>query len=123
MILEKGSKVLVSHRRLFEHDHGRYFVGVVEEYDSGVARVCGHTWMRDGYRGEFRRKDDERTKLIALASGTVIVYLLPASTRLDQLALEQEGVNVFVRDGHVVEMDVTEGVLHGGDAPRVRAAG
>jgi hypothetical protein len=55
MILERGAKVLVSHRRLFELDHGRYFIGVVEAYDAGVARVCGHTWTRDGYKGHFKR--------------------------------------------------------------------
>ncbi len=123
MILDNGAKVLISHRRLFELDHGRYFVGVIEDYDAGVARVGGHTWMRDGYRGEFKRKDGERTKLIALASGTVIVYILPTSTRLESLVIEQDGTNVFVRDGHGFEMDVTEGVLRGGDAARARAAG
>ena len=37
MILETGAKVLIAHRRLFEGDHGRYFTGVVEGYEGGLA--------------------------------------------------------------------------------------
>ena len=37
MILNKGAKVLISHRRLYETDHGRYFTGMVDAYEDGIA--------------------------------------------------------------------------------------
>ena len=115
MILEPGTKVLVSHRRLFEQDHGRFFSGVVEGYERGVARICGHTWVRDGYRGEYSRKSDARTKIISLSSGTVIVYQLPGTVKMDRLRMESENTSLFLRDGSGFEMDLTEGTLRGGE--------
>jgi len=112
MILESGTKVLLSHRRLFETDHARYFIGVVEGYEDGLARVTGHTWLRDGYTGEYVHKDDERTKIISITSGTVIVYQLPSSLQLGELAMRTEGHQVFLTDGADFCMDMTEAQLH-----------
>lgn len=102
----------MSHRRLFEGDHARFFVGVVEGYEHGVLRACGHTWIRDGYQGLFRRKEDERTKIFALSSGTVIVYVLPSTTNLESLRFCNEAGDVFVRDDFGLCMDLGEHVLH-----------
>ncbi len=112
MILEPGSKVLVCHRRLFESDHARYFVGMVNDYDQGIARVTGYTWTRDGYTGTFKRKQDERTKIISIASGTVIVYQLASAVDLGTLKLANENVNVMLSDEHGFQMDLSEGILH-----------
>ena len=115
MILQNGAKILVAHRRLFDADHGRFFVGLVEGYDDGIACVSGHTWIRDGYTGEFKRKDDERTKLIAIGSGNVIVYLLPTHVPLSSMQLVVAGTSVHLRGEGGFEMDLTEGVLHAGE--------
>ena len=116
MILNKGTKVLVSHRRLYETDHGRYFTGMVDAYEDGIARVTGQTWMHDGYRGSYKRKDDLRTKIVPILSGSVIVYQLPSDTNLDALEIVIEGVKMFMRDGEGFEMDLTEGVLQDGSS-------
>ncbi|MEM9380406.1 MAG: hypothetical protein AAGB93_10705, partial [Planctomycetota bacterium] len=116
MILRPGTKVLVAHRRLYATDHGRYFTGVVDAYEAGMARITGHTWMHDGYRGSYQQKDDERTKIVPILSGSVIVYQLPSDTLLDDLTVTVEGVKMFLRDGAGFEMDLTEGVLQDGQA-------
>jgi len=77
MILEPGNHLLVVHRRLFETDHSRFFVGRVEGYDCGIARVCGYSFGRDHLNSKFVRKPDLRTKLIAISSGSLIIYCLP----------------------------------------------
>jgi len=115
MILQPGTKVLISHRRLYATDHGRYFTGVVDAYEDGVARVTGNTWMHDGYRGAYKRKDDMRTKIVPIGSGSVIVYQLASDTCLHSLEVKVEGVKMFMRDGQGFEMDLTEGVLQDGD--------
>jgi hypothetical protein len=127
MILETGTKVLVSHRRLFEGDHARYFVGIVEGYEQGIARICGHTWTRDAYQGQYRRKDDERTKIVSIASGTVMLYALPSRVDLASVRIGCESGDVFLSDALGWRMDISEGVLHGGAplpgrrSPEVRA--
>jgi hypothetical protein len=110
MLLEKGAKVLICHRRLFAEDHPRFFVGTVDQYADGIAKVSGFSWTRDAARG-FQRKADERTKLIALASGAMIVYEVPASLHVESLRIEQPGGHsVIVTDGARFRMDLSERV-------------
>lgn len=116
MLIEPGMKLLVAHRRLFENDHLRYFIGAVDGYQDGIARVTGHSWLREGYKGRFSRKPTEATKLIALASGTMLVYQLPSSVHLDKLEFVSEDQEILLRDDRGFEMDLTE------TQPRVRDA-
>lgn len=115
MIFDKNAKVLVCHRRLFDLDHPRYFVGYVEEYEDGIARVGGFTMMRDGYTGTYIRKDDERTKIISLSSGALIVYQLPSTLNVEALTMRTESQRVVLEDDTGFSMDLSEGYLH--DAP------
>jgi hypothetical protein len=122
MILQPEAKILVAHRRFYSEDHTRYFIGEVEAYEEGIARITGNTWLRDGYQGTFHKKEDLRTKIIALASGSMIVYQLPDSVDLPSLDFHSEGTRIFLRDDQGFEMDMTEGVLRAGapiQRPRV----
>jgi len=120
MILETGSKILVAHRRLFAGDHARFFAGVVEGYEAGIVRVCGHTWQMDAYQGTFQRKEDERTKLLSLSSGTLIVYVLPSTADMASLHLASTCGEITLCDANGPVMDLTEGVLHGAPLSPVR---
>jgi hypothetical protein len=122
MILETGLPVLIFHRRLYEGDHMRHFLGVVEGYEAGVARVTGHTWVRDAYTGEFLRKNDARTKLISLSSGTLIAYQLPSTVDLDSVRIETSGAEVCVVDDSDFRMDLSEGNLHAAPKDGMRRA-
>ena len=66
-LLAPGDKVLLVHRRLFEGDGGRYFLGTADAYDSGVVKVTGVTCVR-GDIG-FVKKVQVRTKIMSLGSG------------------------------------------------------
>jgi hypothetical protein len=108
MLLSNGAKVLVCHRRLFSEDQSRFFFGVVEDYSEGIAKVSGFTWTRDPTHG-FQRKADRRTKLIAVASGSVIVYELGREIDLEVVRIEQPGGHaVFATDGAKFRMDLAE---------------
>jgi len=108
MILEPGSKTLIVHRRLFESDSPRYFVGTVDAYEHGVARVTGHTWLVDQLGGSFFRKPDSRTKIISLSAGTMIVYQLPASADLPHIKFEKYAGRIVLTDGKELKMDLCE---------------
>jgi hypothetical protein len=36
MLLKVGDKILVAHRRLYDKDEERFFVGRIEAYEAGV---------------------------------------------------------------------------------------
>ena len=90
-------------------DHGRYFVGIVDDYGDGLARIEGYTWLRDGYDGSFSRKQDLRTKMVPVTSGTVIVYELPESVDIDGFEIGVDGLRTVACDRAGFEMDLSEG--------------
>ena len=108
MLVSKGSKLFVSHRRLFAEDHPRFFFGTVQEYSDGIAKVSGFSWTRDPGHG-FQRKPDRRTKLISLGSGTLIVYQLPNEVDVEDIRVEHPtGHTVVATDGGKFRMDLSE---------------
>ena len=109
MILKRADKVLLAHRRLFADDQPRFFVGTVGDYIDGVAKVTGHSWLRDPVRGDVLQKGDCRTKIVSLSSGTLLVYQLPDATQLDELRIERgERQEVFLTDGASLRLDLTD---------------
>jgi len=113
MILQPGSKVLIVHRRLFREDQPRYFVGQIEEYENGIVSVTGFTWIRDPFKGTLLKKQDLRTKIVSLSSGTFLVYRLATDVDLTQLTIESDGCsNVCLTDGRELSIDLTENVHH-----------
>lgn len=110
-ILHEGDKVLVCHRRLFERDEERYFVGRLTAYDAGVLKVSGWTYLREFASGKVVRKDDLRTKLYSLASGTILVYQLPDATELDALEFTGNDGHVLLTDGSSLRMNLSERFL------------
>jgi hypothetical protein len=85
MILKEGDKLLVAHRRLFEGDECRFFVGRVDAYEDGVVKATGRTFVRVVTGGRVIEKPEERTKILSLSSGTLMVYQLPESVPLEAL--------------------------------------
>jgi hypothetical protein len=108
MILKPGDKVLIVHRRLFERDAARFFVGNVEEFDAGLAKVTGFSFSRDMGTGHVYKKDDPRTKIFAISSGTLLVYLLIGDLEIDKLHFVHVGTKFNLADGSGFEMDVTD---------------
>lgn len=108
MLFLKGANLMVCHRRLFSEDHLRFFFGTVEAYADGIAKVSGFTWTRDPTHG-FQRKSDRRTKLIALASGSLIIYEIPAEVDVEEVRIDQAGAHTVVAtDGSKFRMDLSE---------------
>ncbi len=108
-MLNPGEKIHVIHRRQFEKDARRHFVGQVELYQDGVARAVGYVFVVDDLNKHmFVRRPDRRTKLIPIASGDVIVNVLPPEVDLDQVHYELKDRSLFVTDGQGWSMDVKE---------------
>jgi hypothetical protein len=108
MILSSGSKVLIVHRRLFEDDHPRFFVGQIDAYENGIAKVTGFTFAFDIFDGHFDKKIDQRTKIFSITSGNVFFYELPRDVKIPNLKFEHERHFVHLIDGAGFKMDLSE---------------
>lgn len=108
MILKAGEKVHIIHRRHYEKDHHRHFVGVVEAYEQGVARVTGSVYAVDPINFTFMRRPEQRTRLVSVVSGDVLVNVLPAKVNLDKIVYKQERKAVRVTDGSEWHLDLSE---------------
>jgi len=108
MILKQGEKIHVIHRRQFEKDPHRHFVGLVDAYENGLARATGNIYTADLTKGVFFRRPEKRTRIIALASGDVLVNVIPDSVNLDAVVYKQEKKSVRVTDGSDWFLDISE---------------
>jgi hypothetical protein len=108
MILKRGEKVHVIHRRNFEKDHHRHFIGTVEAYEDGVARVTGHVYTVDPVKFAYMRRPEVRTRLIAIASGDLLVNIIPGNVELDKIIYRTEKKAVRVTDGSEWFLDISE---------------
>ncbi len=108
MILQKGEKIHVIHRRHFEKDPHRHFIGVVDVYENGLARVTGHIYTVDLVKFSFFRRAEQRTRIVALHSGDVIVNVIPQSVNLEKIVYKQEKKSVRVTDGSEWAMEISE---------------
>ena len=110
-MLEQGEKLLIVHRRLFENDTPRFFVGEVQAYEAGIVKVKGYTFVKDLFSGNMKKKAGSRIKFMSIISGTFIVYQLPVTVLLDSVRfdLDQDGALVLKDDGGF-SMDVAESV-------------
>lgn len=110
-MLEQGEKLLIVHRRLFEKDIPRFFVGEVQAYEAGIAKVNGYTFAKDMFTGNIKKKPDFRTKIISIVSGNLIVYQLPVTVFLESLefSMAEHGGIVLMDEGGF-SMDISEAV-------------
>jgi hypothetical protein len=108
MVLKEGDKILVAHRRLFEKDVVRFFIGRVDAHEAGLVKVTGHSYVRDAMGGQIVEKDECRTKILSLSSGTLIVYQLPDGLALDALTFVGAEGRLSLTDGKSFKMNLTE---------------
>ena len=108
-LLRSGDKLLISHRRLFRDDVSRHFVGSIDACDGSIVQLTGVTFLRKALGGDYVRKPGVRTKILSLATGSLIVYKLPEDIQVENLQLEKRGeLGVFLVDGHNFEMNLSE---------------
>ena len=108
MILQKGEKIHVIHRRHFEKDPHRHFLGMVDDYENGLARVTGHIYTVDLVKFNFFRRPELRTRIISLHSGDVLINIVPPAVDLEKVIYKQERKSVRVTDGGDWVMEISD---------------
>lgn len=111
VFLAPGDKVLLVHRRLFAGDRPRYFVGIVDAFNeaNGLLRVTGYSLAEAKTGGNIVKKPEARTKIVALTSGTLFVYVLSPETDVPttRLRKDREG-RLTLEDARGRRLDLTE---------------
>jgi hypothetical protein len=108
MMLNEGDKVLVVHRRLYERDEPRFFVGRVDAFENGIVKVTGHSYVRDMMSGRMVEKMESRTKILSLTSGTLIIYQLHQDVALDSVQFTSDDGCVSMSDRNRFTMNLSE---------------
>jgi len=108
MLLNKGDTVLVANRRLFETDEVRFFIGRVDEYDAGIVKATGRSYVHDVMSGRMIEKADKRTRILSLSSGTSLVYQIPGTVSLEALKFVDEAGRLSLTDEKGFTMNLTE---------------
>jgi hypothetical protein len=108
MLLEAGNKLLISHRRLFQHDAPRFFIGEVQAWEEGIAKVSGYSFVRDIPTSRILKKADRRTKLVPVASQAYIVYQLPDDVDLETVSFDWSRDGLRMMSDQTVLMDLVE---------------
>jgi len=108
MILRSGEKIHVIHRRFYDKDTHRHFIGTVESYENGVARVVGHVYTVDTAKFQYIRRAEVRTRIISLISGDLLVNIIPPSVDLNKVSYKHEKKSVRVTDGSDWFLDLSE---------------
>ena len=99
MIIEIGDVVLVSHRRMFERDEVRYFIGRTLACEGPLLKAQGFSFVRDLSNGHIIKKLERRIKIISLDSPGHIVYQLPHDINIDKLDIDSGNGDAFILDG------------------------
>lgn len=108
MLLEIGDTVLVSHRRMFQHDEARFFVGRTMACDRELFKLEGFSFVRDLSSGQVIRKDEKRIKLLSLASPGYIFYQLTGEIDVERINVRNETGDLFLTDGRRTLMNLSE---------------
>lgn len=109
MMIRPGDRLLVVHRRLFRDDTARYFVGEVDEYEHGLVRLTGHSFVRNDYNGDIFSKKGAMSKIFSIASGTLITYVIPSTIDLTALKFEHNSNGeVWLKGPGGFELNLTE---------------
>jgi len=87
-MLDKGEKVFVITRRLFEGDRIRQFVGEVQESTASVIKVRGYAFVHDDFTNEIVRREDIRTRIVSITDAINLVFVIPKEVILENVQYE-----------------------------------
>jgi len=108
-MLDKGEKVFVITRRLYEGDRIRQFIGEVLETADSIMKVRGYVFVHDDFTNEMVRRDDVRTRIISLTDAVNIVMILPKEVFIENVRYEiNEQKQRVLTDGESFSMNMNE---------------
>ncbi len=108
MMLDSGDTILVSHRRLFDGDEPRFFIGRTIACEGPLFKAEGYSFVRDLATGHIVKKPEKRIKLMSIASPGQMVYQLPNDIDMDSIDVVSRNADAMLVAGPRIIMNLSE---------------
>jgi len=109
MIIEKGEKIHVMYRALYDNSTRRHFLGEVKLAESAVCRLEGFVFLYDQKTTEFIRKPEKRITIIDLSESDYIVNIIGLEVNLDNVVYKYaQGVGLIATDNKGFSLNINE---------------
>lgn len=108
MLIDQGDIILVSHRRMFERDESRFFLGRTIASEGPLLKAEGYSFVRDLSNGMIIKKQEKRIKLVSLDSPGHIVYQLPGGIDVDAVGIESGNGDAYMVEGKKRLLNLSE---------------
>ena len=109
MVIEKGEKVHLIMRRLFETDLRRHFIGEVLQVSGDLVRAKGYVFVLDRVTNQYIRRPEKRIRLIGLSDPLNIINVLPPNADVEEaIYTRSKDGKLIVTDGEAFSLDINE---------------
>jgi hypothetical protein len=85
MIIEKGNKIHIVYRALYENSTRRHFVGEINAVDGTCCRIEGYEFVYDSKTTMYVRKPEKRITIIDVAESGYIVNMIRPDINIDEI--------------------------------------
>ena len=107
-VLEVGEKLHIMTRRNFPDDLRRHFVGEVVAISGNAMRVEGYAFVFNPTSLEYKRREELRTRIFAIADTQLIINVMPQAVKIDRLRYATPDGRLVVTDGVSFSLDINE---------------
>jgi hypothetical protein len=109
MIIDKGDKVHIVYRALYEASSRRHFLGEVVANEGALCRIEGYAFVLDRKSETYVRRPEKRTTIVDLAESGYIVNVLDRSVELGSVRYKYEqNVGLVVTDEKSLKLNINE---------------
>ena len=109
MVIEKGNKVHVIYRALYDSSTRRHFLGEVVAAEGALCRLEGYVFVLDPESDLYKKKPEKRITIIDLAESGYIVNVLDQNVVLADVAYKYlENIGRVATDGKGFVLDINE---------------
>ena len=109
MIIDKGEKIHVVYRAMFENSSRRHFLGEVKMANGPVCRIEGFVFVYDQKTTEFKRKPEKRITIIDLSDSGYITNIIDQEVNLDNVTYKyDQGIGLIATDNKAFSLNINE---------------
>lgn len=109
MLIEKGSKLHLIYRALFEKSTRRHFLGEVVECEGVVCVLEGYAFVYDPKLETYMRKPEKRKTVVDLAESGYVVNIIDPNVNLDEISYKyRQDSGMVATDGKNFSLDINE---------------
>lgn len=109
MIINKGEKIHVVYRALYEDSTRRHFVGEVQYAEGAICRAEGYVFVYDKNKSEFLKKVDKRISIIDLADIGCITTVISSDVKLENVVYTYtKNLGLVATDNESFSLNINE---------------